>query len=98
MNNLPLHAIRARQAIVDEVQERLDAFAQTRGYDDMHSLVTYATDPDPVFAAEGQRGVNLRSATWAAMRQIELQVAAGQRVVESIEDVEGELPALTWNT
>lgn len=79
------------------IQQRLDGFAQEREYDGIVSLCSYATDPNPKFAAEGQRGVALRSATWAKSDQIRAQVLAGERPMPSAyADIEAELPALTW--
>lgn len=82
---------------IDATQARLDGFAASRGYDGILSLCTYATDPDPVYAAEGQRGVTLRSTTWAALRGIQRDVLAGLRPMPaSWAEVEDELPPLTW--
>lgn len=85
------------------VQARLDAFAQSRGYDDIKSLVTYAGDPDPVFAAEAAVGVHKRSETWAAMRQIKAAVLAGDwptagagQMPQTIGDIDDALPAMEW--
>lgn len=78
------------------VQSRLDAFVRTRNYDGILSLCTYATDPDPRFAAEGQRGVDLRSATWAACYLIMAEVQAGTRPMPTVEELLAELPALEW--
>lgn len=79
------------------IQRRLDAFAQTRGYDGILSACTYATDPNPRFAAEGQRAVDLRSQTWAKGYEILADVQAGTRSMPaSLADIEPELPALAW--
>lgn len=83
--------------IVMATQARLDAFAQTRGYDDIKSLVTYANDPDPVFASEGQYGLQVRSQTWATVRAIRDAVLAGTRPLPSgYAEIEPELPVLAW--
>lgn len=79
-----------------EIQGRLDAFARERGYDDMASLVTYAGDTDPLFAAEGDCGKKARSATWAAARTILADVTAGRRAIPTIGDLLAELPELKW--
>lgn len=84
------------QAVV-YTQKRLDDFAASRGYDGILSLCTYATDPDPVYSAEGQRGVTLRSTTWAALRNLQREILAGQRPLPSSwEELDGLLPPLTW--
>lgn len=82
---------------VDYTQKRLDDFAASRGYDGILSLCTYATDPDPVYSAEGQRGVTLRSTTWATLRNLQREILAGQRPLPSSwEELDGLLPPLTW--
>lgn len=85
------------QAFSAAAQVRLDTWAKTRNYDGILSLCTYATSTVPQFAAEGQRGVDLRDATWAALYAILAQVEAGTRPLPaSFESIEGELPVLTW--
>lgn len=91
----------AEQIIQDftaKVQQRLDAFARSEGkfYDNMLSLCTYATSTNPVFAREGQYGVEARDATWAAAYGVMNAVLAGKRPVPAWEELEAELPALAW--
>lgn len=83
-------------SIADVVQQRLDAFAQTRNYDGILSACTYATSAVPKFAAEGQYAVNARDATWAACYQIMTAVQNGTRPLPGVSDVLAELPALAW--
>jgi len=84
-------------AVVDATQARLDSFAQTRNYDGILSLCTYATSPTAKFAIEGQYGVEARDATWAKLYDILAEVQAGTRPVPTgFLDVEPELPALVW--
>lgn len=78
------------------VQRRLDAWAAERNYDGILSLTTYASDPDPRFAVEGQRGVDNRSATWATCYAILAEVEQGLRPAPTIPELLAELPELTW--
>lgn len=78
------------------IQKHLDAFAHTRGYDDMKSLVGYAGDPHPPFALEGDYGKAARSATWVAARDILADVEGGRREAPTIAELLAELPALVW--
>ena len=81
----------------DEAQARLDRWAQSRGYDGILSACTYATSQVPRFQAEGQRCVDLRDQTWARLYEILAEVEAGTRPVPmSLAEIEGDLPALTW--
>jgi hypothetical protein len=83
--------------IVAAVQSRLDDFARTRNYDGILSAATYATSTVPKFQAEGQRAVELRDLTWAALYAILGQVLAGEREMPAgYADIEAELPALLW--
>ncbi len=88
---------RLQSSIVSSTQKRLDEFARTRGYDSMLSLCSYATSTNPTFAAEGQYGVEARDATWASLYTMLAEVQAGTRPIPSgFEDIEPELPALSW--
>lgn len=86
-----------RAEIVAATQARLDAFAQTRGYDGILSCATYATSTVPKFAAEGQYAVEARDATWSALYAMLAEVLAGTRPLPAgYADIEPELPALAW--
>lgn len=83
--------------ISNAVQDRLDAFARTREYTNMVSLVSYAGDDDPQQNAEGSYGKAVRSATWVKMKQIRKDVLTGKRAMPtSIADIEADLPKLEW--
>lgn len=82
---------------VAKAQARLDEFARTRNYDGILSACTYATSSVPKFAAEGQRAVDLRDQTWAALYEVLAEVQGGQRPAPvTFSDIEPDLPALTW--
>lgn len=90
-------ALAVKDEIVDATQKRLDDFAQTRRYDGILSLCTYATSANPKFRQEGQYGVEARDATWAKLYQMLDEVQAGTRPTPiGYADIEGELPALVW--
>lgn len=96
---IPLPPEQVVASLTTQIQKRLDDFAKTRNYDGILSACTYATDPNPTFAAEGQYCVNKRSETWAAGYTLMAEVLSGQRPVPaSISDIESELPALAWPT
>lgn len=96
INEAKLFEIKAGQA-TEQVQERLDSFAKTRGYDGIMSACTYATSTNARFAAEGQYCVEARDATWAKLYQILEEVQAGSRLTpNNYEELEAELPNLSW--
>lgn len=86
-----------RDSIVRDTQRRLDQFANTRGYDGILSLCTYATSTVPKFASEGQYGVEARDATWANLYEVLAEVEDGTRPMPAgYADIEPELPVLAW--
>lgn len=80
------------------VQADLDAFAQTRKYDNIKSLCGYVGSTDPKFAAEGVRGRYLQDTTWSTLTSYFEDVTAGEVPVPlSWEEVHHLLPPLTWD-
>jgi|GEM_PF-1528013 len=89
-------AAAVRKALVDAVQAHLDATAQTRGYDGILSLASYAASNNPPFAIEGRAGADWRDAVWLYCYGVLAAVQAGTRPVPSAEELVAELPALVW--
>lgn len=80
-----------------EVQNQMDAFAKTRGYDDMKSLCNYGASTDPIYLAEGQRGIYLRDTIWRELfGYFEGIVDGTQPIPTEWADIEAHYPALTW--
>ena len=77
-----------------QVQSYLDTTAQTRGYDGILSLCTYATSSNATFAKEGQIGAIWRDAVWTKCYEILAEVQAGTREVPT--DIISELPVIDW--
>ena len=83
--------------IVAATQERLDAFARTRNYDDIKSASDYAGCSVPRFDAEGTYARDARAETWAALYVMLAEVQAGTRPMPTgFADIEAELPPLVW--
>lgn len=83
-------------ALTDEIQQHLDATARTHSYDGILSLCTYATSPNPKFAAEGQAAVVWRDACWTVGYQILAECQAETRAIPTPEELIAELPAMVW--
>ena len=83
-------------AIVSTVQNRLDTFAQARGYDNILSACTYANSSVTKFKNEADYCIAQRDATWTTLYSILADVEAGIRTVTSFADIEAELPILIW--
>lgn len=102
---LDMHKACIKSDISNAVQQRLDTFAQTRGYDNINSAASYATSvlpatPSPAetrIHAEGVYASTIRIQTWAALETYFDEVDA---VVvphpETYADVEPHLPVLAW--
>jgi len=87
---------RIQAEFTDAIQQHLDAFAQTRGYDSIFTATTYATSTSPRFGPEGQYAVEARDATWKAAYELLDEVQAGKRPMPSLQEVFAELPELRW--
>ena len=84
-------------SIVNQTQSRLDAFAQTRGYDGIMSACTYADSSIPAFSTEGKYAVIARDTTWAALYTLLAEVETGTKPKPvGYADVEALLPPLGW--
>lgn len=94
----PLEQVQAeiQSQFVNMIQERLDRFAQSRGYDNIMSVCTYSNSTTPRFKAEADRAIYLRDTTWSKCYEILEQVLAGERSIPTEEELLTELPELTW--
>ena len=78
------------------IQQRLDDFARTRGYDNIMSACSYFGSANSRFKQEADRAIALRDATWAAAYALLDDVLSGQRPMPTFDEVCAALPALTW--
>lgn len=85
------------QLTVKRVQESLDEFAKTRGYDDIRSVCTYVNSTNTKFNEEGSRAVVLRDQTWDSLYTFLGTVGAGGIPYPFTWSViQAVLPELTW--
>ena len=85
-----------QRVLTNAVQAHLDSTAADRNYDGILSLCTYADDPNPRFAAEGQAGKAWRSAAWTYCYQVLADATDGLRGIPTAEQLVAELPAFVW--
>lgn len=85
-----------RAALTAVCQRHLDVAAQAKGYDGILSLCTYATSGNPVFAAEGQAGIEFRDAVWAAGYQALVEVQSQLRAIPTEAELIALLPEMVW--
>lgn len=82
---------------VDKTQTRLDDFAKQRGYDGILSACTYATSKIQKFQEEGQKCVDMRDSTWAALYDVLEKVKNKEiETPSSYDDIVQFLPELIW--
>lgn len=80
----------------DAVQNHMDKECQTRTYDGILSLCTYATSAVPKFSAEAQIGIDWRDACWAYTYLQLDEVKAGNRAAPTVDELLAELPVVVW--
>ncbi len=73
------------------IQNHLDAFAQSKGYDSILSAVSYSGFINP-FQAEAIQFFNWRTAVWLYAIQLLSDVTNNVRTVPTIETILSELP------
>jgi hypothetical protein len=88
------HILRLGEQAVENV---LNAWAQTKGYNGIDRLVSYAASADPVRSQEAQDGVHQRDVLFDAYYGYCEQVTQGIKPVPTgIEKIIAELPTPTW--
>lgn len=83
-------------ALTAAVQRQLDQVAQSRNYDGILSMCSYANSAIASFAAEAQAGIAWRDAVWSFCYQVLAEVQAGSRSEPTVEQLVAELPAIDW--
>jgi hypothetical protein len=77
-------------------QNLLDSAAQTKGYDSMLSLASYATSTNSTFQAQAVAGIAWRDSVWAEGYSILAQVQAGTLAQPAVDAFLAMLPAIVW--
>jgi hypothetical protein len=86
-------AITAR--LTASVDKYLNDTANSYGYDDIRSMVSYKDDPNPKFDAEGTAAKFWRSAVFTYCIEVIAAVQAGARDIPTEEELIDELPPFT---
>lgn len=73
------------------IQRHLDAKANERYYDNIHTAIGYRDDPNPSFAVEAEALFVWRSAVWTYSTSELAKVLVGERARPSVEDFLVEL-------
>ena len=79
-------------------QQRLDAFAAQKNYDNIVSLIGYDSSSIPRFQADAQKGIQARDSTWAPLiALLESIVSGAAPIPRKDSDILSVLPTLTWD-
>jgi hypothetical protein len=82
---------------IKQTQNRLDSFAQTRGYTDIISVCTYITSNVQQFKLEAEDCVRLRDETWTTLFQIFDDLKNSEEdIPKNYGEIEKNLPVLAW--
>jgi hypothetical protein len=91
----------AYQQLDSMVEHRLDSFAKEKKYANIVSACSYATSSNPTFSAEAAYCVKMRDETYAKcyelINDILPKVQAGLRPIPEWEEIEAQLPVLSWD-
>jgi hypothetical protein len=86
-----------KNQVVFRTQERLDAFARTRDYDDIKSASSYSGCSVPKFDLEGTYCRDKRAETWQKLYELLEGIETGTRPTpSSFDEIEPLLPPLAW--
>lgn len=80
----------------DAVQAHLDATAQSRGYDDTYTCLSYLNSTDEVWRTEANIFNAWRDSVWRRCHEILNAFMAGEIPQPTIEEVIAMLPAIEW--
>jgi uncharacterized protein (DUF39 family) len=92
---------KAYQHLDSMVEKRLDDFAKEKKYANIVSACSYATSSNKIFSAEAAYCVKMRDETYAKcyelINDILPKVQEGLREIPTWEEIEAQLPRLSWD-
>ncbi len=84
-------------SIMAEIENVLDSFARTKGYNSIHSAASYKGSSVASFNTEGTYCFDMRDQYWSIASSILADVDAGNRSMPyDYAEIASEFPALTW--
>lgn len=84
------------KVLTDAVQHHLDTTAQSRKYDNIISLCSYASSSNVRYGNEGTAGLIWRDAVWTYCETVVDDVILGNRTIPTVEELIAELPTIGW--
>ena len=91
-NTLNTVVLNDPSVLSQQTQNRLDTFAQTKGYDNISIACTYSNSSNAIFKLEGEYAVSARDNTWNAL----FNTLSSEIIINSFSDIEPHLPILVW--
>lgn len=89
--------INLEQELKKQVQQRLDKFAQTRGYTDIVSACSYALSTNEEFRVEGKCCVSLRDRTWEKLFELLNDAKENKnKIIPDYNKIKQFLPPTVW--
>lgn len=85
-----------KQSLINGIQAYMNTTAQTKGYDDIFTAISYENSEDEIFKAEGKACRVWRDKVWRACYNILDEVLAGAREIPTLEELIAELPKIDW--
>jgi hypothetical protein len=79
------------------VQAHLDATAQTRGYDNTYTCLSYLNSTDEQWRRESNAFNAWRDSVWRKAHEILNAFMAGKIEQPTVEEVIAQLPPIDWN-
>lgn len=79
------------------VQAHLDATAQTRGYDNTYTCLSYLNSTDEIWHRESNAFNAWRDSVWRKAHEILNAFMAGEIEQPTVEEVIAQLPPIDWN-
>lgn len=94
----PPPSVEERKKVYESaVQSHLDATAQTRGYDNTYTCLSYLNSTDEQWKRESNAFNAWRDSVWRKAHEILNAFMAGEIAQPSIEEVIAQLPPIDWN-
>lgn len=85
-----------KQELINGIQAYMNTTAQTKGYDDIFTAISYENSEDEIFKAEGKACRVWRDRVWRSCYNILDEVLAGKREIPTLEELIEELPKIDW--
>ena len=77
------------------IQEFMDTMAQSVGYDDLKTAITYRGDPNPLFAAQAEAFFVFRSVAWTKCYAHLAEILVSGKAFPTLAEALALLPPLT---